>query len=71
MNGIYYKTSLKKFLDNCNECEEWYCPLPYRHNRNGNVTDTLRKKYLNRRHENCPLIEVEEVKEGNVRIHLP
>lgn len=57
---IAIKTSMKCMPGNCKECGNELCPLPLNKNR-----DTLVKKYLTKRHEECPLVEIGEGENGN------
>lgn len=57
---IVIKTNMGSMPGNCNECGNELCPLPL--NRRG---DMLLKKYLTKRHEECPLVEIGEGENWN------
>lgn len=59
---IVLKTSLKEMPANCLECPIVGCALPLLHTRNSR-TDMVKIKYRNQRHEDCPLLMIEEALE--------
>lgn len=57
---IVIRTGMVTMPVNCKECGNELCPLPL--NKRG---DMLLKKYLTKRHEDCPLVEIGEGENGN------
>ena len=56
---IYYKTWLEKIPENCVECRFEMCTLPMK----ANGID-IKKSCVNKRHKDCPLVEVEMEEKG-------
>lgn len=54
MAKIYYDTGMKELPKNCLECKMVSCNLPIMKNK----PDVVKKPYLNKRHKECPLVEV-------------
>lgn len=57
---IAARTNMGSMPANCMECANEFCPLPL--SKRG---DTLLKKYLRKRHEECPLVEIREGENRN------
>lgn len=53
---VVYKTPMEEIPKSCVKCSLVECQLPL---RRGSI-DTMYDKYTKKRHENCPLIVVEE-----------
>lgn len=56
---IYRTTGMTKMPSNCLDCKECMCWLPY----TKGLKDRILKPYLNKRHPNCPLIEIKNESE--------
>lgn len=57
---LAYTFSGDKFPANCNVCSCHWCPFPLKRNSRGGLTDSIKKKYKDKRHEECPLQIIEE-----------
>lgn len=57
---IYYETKMTKLPENCLECTQTQCQLPLKCNSRGGVSDVIKKAYLTKRHEECPLRELND-----------
>ena len=59
---MYELNNMESIPENCNDCKCHWCSLPVKSNRSGNA-DEIKKVYMNKRHRNCPLreINVEEI----------
>ena len=55
--AIYIKTDMEEFPENCLDCPAIHCTLPYKKNT---YKDEVKKAYLSKRHEDCPLVEKED-----------
>lgn len=54
---VVYQTDMKELPESCGECTVFSCRLPEKKNT---YKDEIKKKYLKVRHENCPLILIED-----------
>lgn len=52
---IVAKTYLEKIPENCWECEYLGCSLPTK----ARQPEQMKKAYKNKRHKDCPLVEVD------------
>lgn len=55
---IFYELKNMECLpDNCLDCDVHFCKLPLKQNK---YEPEVKKKYTEKRHENCPLRIIEE-----------
>lgn len=52
---VVVKTRLEKIPENCWACEYYGCTLPFKVRQ----PDLLKQVYKNKRHKDCPLVEVD------------
>ena len=57
--GIYYRTNKKEMPKSCRECQLPMCYLPQKQDSHGNIKDEIKKQYLDKRHKECPLVEID------------
>ena len=54
---IVYKTNMERLPESCKDCTCTNCHLPQKKNT---YRDEIKKAYTKKRHEECPLMELEE-----------
>lgn len=57
---IWFRTTLKEMPENCKECPCHWCGLPLKRNPKWGYSDQVKKRYLTKRHEDCPLRQEDE-----------
>lgn len=57
---IVYKTNLTEIPKNCKDCKCFDCALAQKRTRLGNVTADIDEKYYDKRHKDCPLLEINQ-----------
>ena len=55
MGKIVSKTSMNEMPKNCLDCKQVFCKLPLKRR----TEYAMLKKYENKRHAECPLVEIE------------
>lgn len=60
---IVAKTRMEKIPDNCWACEYYGCNLPFKVRQ----PDLLKQAYKNKRHKDCPLMEVSPREDSKAR----
>ena len=63
---VVYKTDLVSIPPSCLECGLALCRLPIKRNSRGGMTDEIKKVYMKKRHEDCPLMEVEDASKEEI-----
>lgn len=53
----YELKEMKRLPDNCLDCDVHLCKLPLKQNK---YEPEIKKQYKKKRHEKCPLIEINE-----------
>lgn len=52
---VYKLEAMDKMPESCKDCKAYFCSLPLKRGK-----PEIKKEYLDKRHKNCPLMEVEK-----------